>query len=361
LKRKGNILLWPVSLLYGAVTAIRNFLYNTEILKSHEFNIPVICVGNITVGGTGKTPHTEYLINLLKDEFRIAVLSRGYGRNTSGFLTAGPGTGPSDIGDEPFQVFSKFPEVTVAVCSDRVEGIRRLKDEIPGLQAVLLDDGYQHRRLRPGFSILLTDFSRLMIHDRMLPYGDLRESASNMSRADIILVTKSPASLPAIQRRIIVKDFAKAPWQNLYFTTFDYGDPVPLFTANVKPVSLPLKENRNENAIILLTGIARSEALKEYVSQFAVEPLHLQYSDHHPFTHKDVADITAAFDSLKGEKRYIITTEKDAVRLREFTNIAEAARSAMFFIPVRVSFLNEDAAEFDNIIQDYVRKNKRNS
>jgi tetraacyldisaccharide 4'-kinase len=224
-----NILLYPFSLIYGAITGIRNFLYNTSILPRHEFRIPVICVGNITVGGTGKTPHTEYLIELLSKSFRIATLSRGYMRKSRGFRIASPSCDVSEIGDEPMQIYRKFPEVTVAVDRNRLNGVNEILREKPDTEVILLDDGFQHRSLTPGFSILLTDFNRLMINDHLLPYGRLRESVENMNRADIIIITKSPLKISPIQRRIIVKEISKAAYQNLYFTSFEYKDPLPVF------------------------------------------------------------------------------------------------------------------------------------
>ena len=188
--RKGNILLFPFALLYGTVTGIRNFMYNTGILPSIKFRIPLICVGNITVGGTGKTPHTEYLVEILKDRYRIAILSRGYMRKSRGFVSANSSSSLSDLGDEPYQVYRKFPDVKVTVDRDRVHGVRKLMKDPSMIEVIILDDGFQHRRLTPGFTILLTDYNRLMIHDHLLPYGDLRESRLAMYRADIILVTK---------------------------------------------------------------------------------------------------------------------------------------------------------------------------
>ena len=354
-------MLYPLSLIYGAVTGFRNFLYNSEVLKSHEFNFPVICVGNITAGGTGKTPHCEYIIDLLKDKFNVSLLSRGYKRKSSGFLIATPGLGPSDIGDEPMQIFSKFPDITVAVDSDRVNGVNSILRERPQTKVVILDDGFQHRNIKPGFTILLTDYSRLMIHDNMLPYGNLRECVSNMSRADIILITKTPPDLSPIQRRIIVKEINKSPWQNLYFTSLVYKDPLPVFSGTETGADILKKGNKEDRGIILVTGIARAELFKEYVSQFAGELIHIPFPDHHDFSAGDIKAIAEAFTSLQKSHKYIITTEKDAVRLREFTNFAEPLRSSFFYIPTGISFLNDDTNEFNNLITEYVRKNKRNN
>jgi tetraacyldisaccharide 4'-kinase len=358
LNRQGNILLYPFSLLYGAVTGFRNFLYNNGVLKIHEFKIPVICVGNITVGGTGKTPHCEYIIDLLRDNYHVSLLSRGYKRKSSGFLIASPEMSPSDVGDEPLQICRKFPDIKVAVDRSRVNGVNSILKELPETQVIILDDGFQHRKIKPGYSILLSDFSRLMIHDHILPYGDLRESVSNMFRADIILITKTPPDLSPIQRRLIVKEIDKAPWQNLYFTSLVYKDPVPVYPGTEINTEILKKGNKEDRGIILVTGIARAELFKEYVAQFAGELIHFPFPDHHDFSADDIARVTEAFASLSKAHKYIITTEKDAVRLMEFANIAEPVKSSFFYIPTGITFLNDDTKEFNNLILDYVRKNK---
>jgi tetraacyldisaccharide 4'-kinase len=356
-----NILLYPFSLLYGIVTGIRNFMYNTGILPHHEFRLPVICVGNITVGGTGKTPHTEYLIELLGKNFQVAVLSRGYRRKSIGFRIASSSDRVSEIGDEPMQIFSKYPDITVAVDRNRVNGVRSILNEKPGTEVIILDDGFQHRRITPGFTILLTDFSRLMINDYQLPYGRLRECVSNMSRADIILVTKCPENISPIQRRIIVKEINKAPYQNLYFTSFEYKNPLPVFAQpGVQRLSLA-REKKESKGIVLVTGIVNPLPLKEYLADYFKEIIHLPFPDHHKFSEKDFTKISGAFNDLDSVEKFIITSEKDAVRLREFTNIAELIRSSAYYIPVGVKFLNNNKDEFDNLILDYVRKNKRNN
>jgi tetraacyldisaccharide 4'-kinase len=331
------------------------------MLKSHELSIPVICVGNLAVGGTGKTPHTEYLADLLRREFNVAVLSRGYKRKSSGFRFAGPGSTAGDIGDEPMQMYRKFTDITVAVDSNRVRGVKTIMKERPGTGVIILDDGFQHRSIKPGYSILLSDFSRPMIKDQMLPYGNLRESIHNMNRADIILITKSPENISPIQRRIIVKEINKHPYQNLYFTSIKYKNPVPVFDCPEPCMNIPDEAGSDETGIVLVTGIANPKPLSDYLGKRYGEIIHLPFDDHHQFTLKDILKITDAWTSLNSKKKYVLTTEKDAVRLREFTNFAEPIRSAFYYIPVGISFLNDDREEFDNMITDYVRKNKRNN
>lgn len=357
----GRIFLYPVSLLYGIVTGIRNFLYDSGIIPSVEFRFPVICVGNITVGGTGKTPHTEYLADLLSKQFKVAVLSRGYKRKSRGFRTVTSDMTVSDTGDEPLQIARKYPGVFVAVDRNRVKGVRKIMDLRPETEVIILDDGFQHRKITPGFSILLSDFDRLIIRDHMLPYGNLRESISNMRRADIILVTKAPIGITPIQRRLIVKEIDKAPYQNLYFTTIKYNPPVKLFNNNNTSPVIPDLSKLYGKGIVLVTGIANPHLLKDHLSKTAGELIHLDYSDHYRFREKDLDEIYRAFNSLKSSVRYVIITEKDSVRLKEFTNIAEPLKSAIYYIPVGIHFLNDDVDEFNNLIIEYVRKNKRNN
>jgi tetraacyldisaccharide 4'-kinase len=356
-----NILLYPVSLIYGLITGIRNFLYNTGILPSVEFNIPVICVGNITVGGPGKTPHTEYLTELLRQNFRVATLSRGYKRKTRDFRVAGASSLVSEIGDEPLQIFKKFQDVLVTVDRNRVHGVRKILHDRPETDVIILDDGFQHRRITPGFSILLSDFDRLLVRDHLLPYGNLRENLINMRRADIILITKSPEGITPIRRRLIVKEIDKAPYQNLYFTSLTYKDPLPVFEGNPTEESYPGPLYYEGCGIVLVTGIANPLPLKEYLLKTAAEMVHLSFPDHYNFEETDIMMMITAWHDLKSAVKYVFTTEKDAVRLREFTNIAEPVRSALYYIPVGIHFLNDDKDEFDNMIVEYVRKNKRNN
>jgi len=356
-----SIFLYPFSLLYGLFTGVRNFLYSAEIIKSHEFSIPVICVGNLSAGGTGKTPHTEYLIELLQKSFKVAILSRGYKRKSSGFLIADSNSTVSDIGDEPLQVSRKYPGVIIAVDRNRVHGVEEIMKTHPETSVIILDDGYQHRRITPGISILLSDFDNLMINDHMLPYGNLRETRHNMSRADIILITKSPENIAPIQRRIIIGDINKKPYQNLYFTSLSYKEPMPV-SENKEKNEDPFSSGQvSDRGFLLVTGIANPAPLAEYLGKRANEIIHLSFGDHHNFTMNDIEKISNAYNTLKAPLKYIITTEKDSVRLREFTNIAEPIRSATYYVPIGIWFLNDDKDEFDNLIVDYVRKNKRNN
>ena len=335
-------------------------MFETGILRSVEFRMPVICVGNIAVGGTGKTPHVEYIADLLKDHFKVAVLSRGYKRKTRDFQIADNSSTIDILGDEPLQISKKYPDITVAVDRDRVHGVKMIMKTKPDTEVIILDDGFQHRWIIPGFSILLTDYNRLIIKDSLLPYGRLREMPTGMRRADLILVTKSPEDLSPIDRRIIVKEIAAAPYQNLYFSVFKYKDPKPVFltTSDFKN---PLIISNKETGVLLVTGIANPVPLKEYLSNFYPKVKHLCFPDHHRFGENDIECIINEFNSIDSPVKYIFTTEKDATRLREFINIAEPVQSSLWYIPVGIDFLNKDKNEFDNLIIDYVRKIKRNN
>ena len=359
--RNRNIFLYPVSLLYGLITGFKNFLYNNGILPSVEFSIPVICVGNITVGGTGKTPHTEYIAALLKENFKVAVLSRGYKRQTSDFRIVTSSSLVEEIGDEPLQIFRKFPDILVTVDRDRVHGVKKILKENPEIEAIILDDAFQHRRITPGYSILLSDFERLFVRDHMLPFGNLRETIGNMRRSDIILITKSPEDMTPIQRRLIVKEVDKAPYQNLYFTSLIYKTPIHVFENKDRDETSIDLSKVNQYGVVLITGISNPLPLMEYLQKTTSEITHLSFPDHYNFKDKDIISIIKAYGDLRSPVKYIFTTEKDAVRLGEFKNIAQSMRSAFYYIPIGIHFLNNDKDEFDNMIVNYVRKNKRNN
>jgi tetraacyldisaccharide 4'-kinase len=355
-----SILLYPFSLFYGLIVWIRNTLFNYEIIRSVEFPIPVISVGNITVGGTGKTPHIEYLVELLKDEFRVATLSRGYRRKTRNFILAGPDPEVPDIGDEPVQIKNKYPEIEVAVDRRRVNGIRELMKRIPDLDVILLDDAYQHRYVKPGLSILLIDFNRPIWEDHLLPAGRLREQAYERRRANIILVTKCPDRLKPIERRIIVKDLKLFPFQHLFFTKLTYGQPLPVFSDNENPMSLAeMKASRS--LILMVTGIAGPRLFKKHLRSISTHILEITYPDHHDFSNRDLDRIVQAYRDMEGENKLIFTTEKDATRLRKFTNIEASIRERMYYVPVGIGVLNEDRENLNNHIRNYVRDNKRDS
>jgi len=311
-------LLFPFSLLYGFIVYFRNKLFDYDFLKNKEFDPPIISVGNITVGGTGKTPHIEYLISLMKDKFKVATLSRGYKRKTRGFREVSLSSSVDEVGDEPLQLKKKFPDINVLVDANRVRGVERiLSDDVSEqINVILLDDAYQHRYIKPGLSILLIDFNRPISKDYLLPYGRLREQAYEKRRANIILITKSPREIKPIERRIIVKNLKLFPYQTLYFTTFDYGQLVPVFPDG-KIVSNDILDSENIS-ILLITGVAYPKILSDYLRDKQKDVTHLNYPDHYVYKQKDILKIEDTFKAIKPESKIIITTEKDAVRLREF-------------------------------------------
>ena len=274
-----NKKLLALSWLYGLGVGIRNTLFEMGVLKSRSFSTPVISVGNITVGGTGKTPHVEYLIRLLKDQFNVAVLSRGYKRKSSGFVLSDSETTMPMIGDEPYQMKQKFPDITVAVDRKRTRGISKLTSPASGLDidVVLLDDAFQHRYVKPGINILLVDYHRLLIYDRLLPAGRLREPVKAKDRADIVIITKCPKDLKPMEFRVITKAMNLYPYQQLYFSTLEYDQPCGVFTNQVYSEKLSGKN------ILLLTGIASPEQLLHDLQEYDSQITPLTFSDHHDF------------------------------------------------------------------------------
>jgi len=353
-KKLPEYLLIPFALIYGMITTFRNKLFDWHVIASHEFDLPVICVGNITVGGTGKTPHTEYLIELLKENHRVGVLSRGYRRKTSGFVLALETSTANDVGDEPCQIKQKFPDVTVAVDEKRVRGIKKLRDM--DVDVVILDDAFQHRYVKPGLSILLIDYFRPVTKDALLPFGRLRESISAIERANIILITKSPADLKAIDMRVRTKDFRLNPFQHLYFTRVKAEQPVPVFeTAETFP------SGNKKPGILLVTGIAGPENAFETVRAFSDDIRQMTFPDHHRYSAKDMSSIIKSFREMPGDENVIITTGKDAVKLRAFSHELADISHLVYYVPIRVAFLNNDTENFNTQIISYVRSNKRNS
>jgi len=356
-----SILYYPFSILYQLITDIRNILYNTGIIPSEEFEIPVICLGNITIGGTGKTPHAEYLIDLLRKDFKVALLSRGYKRRSRGFRIASTSSTGGELGDEPMQIFLKFPEIVVAVDSDRANGIKSILKEHPETDIIILDDGFQHRRVKPGLLILLTDYNRLITRDYLLPYGNLREKSNNRKRADVLIVSKTPQTISGSEMEAITKEVKWNDNQKLFFTSISYKDLKPLFE-NSAPERPGLKKmDRANNGAVLVTGIAATGPLKTNLERYFEEIILLDFPDHHYFSENDIEKIRTAWKDIISTERIVITTEKDAVRLREFTNIDETLKRSFYYIPIGISFLNDNKYDFDNMIFEYVRKDKRDN
>ena len=356
---KINEWLLPFSWLFEMIVRLRNTLFDMEIIKSRAYDVPVISVGNITVGGAGKTPHTEYLVRLLKKHVKVAVLSRGYKRKTRGYLLANSQSTMQEIGDEPMQMKTKFPDLTIAVDGNRRRGIDRLThdEDTKDTDVILLDDAFQHRYVKPGINILLVDYHRLIIYDKMLPAGRLREPQSGKNRADIVIITKCPKDLKPMEFRVLTKAMNLYPYQSLYFSTIDYNDLIPVY-GNGKG-SLPLQSIQGKN-ILLLTGIASPDQLIVDLKGYQTQITQLAYADHHHFSRKDQEHINAVYEAME-EPKMIITTEKDAARLHTAEHLTQEVCDAMFALPIKVRFLLDQEENFNNQIISYVRKNSRNS
>ena len=355
---KINRWLRPLSFLYGLGVELRSQLFELNILKSRSFTTPVISVGNITVGGTGKTPHVEYLVRLLSNEAKVAVLSRGYKRKTHGYLLADKDSTMRDIGDEPYQMKLKFPNIEVAVDANRCEGIDHLinDEQTKDTDVIILDDAYQHRYVKPGINILLVDYHRLIIYDELLPSGRLREPIESKKRADIVIITKCPDSLNPIDYRVLTKAMKLYAYQSLFFTSLHYGAPYLLFGGDETRV--PKKQDSD---VLLLTGIASPEQMIDDVQPNVKSLKPLTFPDHHAFSPRDIEKINNAFAAMPQESRVILTTEKDAARLRNVSGLSEEVKQRLLVLPVEVKFMLDGEEIFNDKIISYVRKNSRNS
>jgi len=351
---KNRPCLAPLSWLYGSVVGLRNKLFDWGIIPSESFALPVIAVGNLTVGGTGKTPFTEYLIRQLKDDFHVSFLSRGYKRATRGYRLADASSTAHTIGDEPFQVWQKFPDIHVAVDANRRRGIHRLCEDTAtaDTDVVLLDDAFQHRHVTPGLSILLMDYHRLPDEDKLLPCGLLREPFSSKRRADVVVVTKCPSSLTPIDFRILQRRIALRPYQRLFFCSISYGA--------LLPTNRKLSTLTADTAVLLLTGIANPTPLIDELKRRTPHVQALTFPDHHAFSTADISRITDAWAAIEADDRLIITTEKDAARLAGDSRI-DALRPHLHILPIQTTFLRDQEKTFNHYIRNYVRKNSRNS
>ena len=354
---KINEWLLPLSWCYGVGVKLRNMLFEVGILKSRSFKVPIVSVGNITVGGTGKTPHVEYLVELLHKKFKVAVLSRGYKRKSKGYIVASKETSVHDIGDEPYQMKQKFPDTTIAVDKNRCHGITQLTEDDPKIDVILLDDAFQHRYVKPGVNILLVDYHRLIIYDKLMPAGRLREPLSGKNRADIVIVTKCPTDLKPMEFRVITKAMNLYPYQHLFFTTIGYGQLKPLFQKSKPVMEL---DGLKDQQVLLLTGIASPKQMIHDLSPFKPHLTPLTFSDHHNFKPKDVNRINEAFAALPSPK-LIITTEKDATRLTMAQGLSDEVKSHLYVLPIEIRFLLEQENMFNENIIGYVFKNSRNS
>ena len=330
-------ILFPFSILYGFITSLRNVLFDKGILKSYAFDIPVIAVGNLSVGGTGKTPQIEYLIRLLSQEYTIATLSRGYKRKSVGFILADKTSNAEIIGDEPFQFYQKFPHIMVAVDANRKNGIETLLQKKAKPDVILLDDAFQHRTVKAGLYILLTAYNDLYVDDFILPTGNLRESRSGAGRATIVVVTKCPKNISEAEQNQIKKKLNLNGRQQLYFSYIDYDDCV-----YSKMETVAVEDIKSQEKLII-AGIAKPKPFFDYLG--SGNDICLSFPDHHDFTTKDIVEIAE-----KADDKIIITTEKDYVRLHQKFQL-----SSLFYLPIKSSFIT-NGSHFDNAILDYVRQ-----
>ncbi|MCM1520800.1 MAG: tetraacyldisaccharide 4'-kinase [Lachnoclostridium sp.] len=353
-----TLLLLPISKIYGAVMAVRNKMFDTGMLKSHSFDVPVIVVGNLAMGGTGKTPHVEYIIESLRQKYHIGVLSRGYKRSTKGFVLAQPQSRPEDIGDESYQIYRKYgPEITVAVCEKRADGIARMLQIDPKISLIVLDDAFQHRYVKPTVSIVLTEYNRPLFRDNLLPYGRLREPHSSLNRADIVVVTKCPDEVKPMDFTLFKEKLKLFPYQRLYFSRFSYGSVVPVFEDAAK--SIPnLDWIEPGTWALALTGVANPKPFTRYLRTHKLKVKLCKFDDHHNFTASDMEEIERRFDAITAKEKYIFTTEKDAVRLFNNPYFPHRLKPYIFYIPITVEFISDTDNDFSLGIEKTLRDAK---
>ena len=355
------MLLLPISKIYGGVMAIRNAMFDKGILKQHEFDIPVVVVGNLTIGGAGKTPHTEYLIEHLRHTYKLGILSRGYKRRTKGFVLASSHSRPNDIGDESYQIFRKYGHdgVSVAVCENRVRGIEKLLEADPSINLILLDDAFQHRYVKPWVSMVLTEYSHPLYNDDLLPFGRLRESKSAVDRADVVIVTKCPSDIKPMEMRIFKENLSLYPYQKLLFSRYVYLPLRPLFPDQTVLAPIPnLSHLTSNDTILAVIGIANPRPFVRCLRQFGAKVKLKLFADHHNFTMADMEAIRSKFDAIKGDHKYIITTEKDAVRLAHNPYFPHQLRSKIFYLPIEVDFLLQNDESLVDIVNRLIRTKK---
>lgn len=345
-----NDWLRPLSWLYGVGVGVRNTLFDSGILKEQTFERPIISIGNITVGGTGKTPHTELLLHMLLPHFRVAVLSRGYKRRSKGYRLSDIKTSMQEIGDEPWQMKQKFPEAIVAVDANRRRGIQHLLDdeETRNVDVILLDDAFQHRYVKPTLNILLSDYHRLITDDILLPAGRLREPVSSKDRAHVVIVTKCPQGMKPMDYRVIQKALSLKPFQRLFFSSLHYGRLRRLF----EDTPGQEEELTPDTHVLLLTGIASPQQMMMDLQHITRHITPMTFADHHAFSPSDVQHIEEAFTAMQGSKRLIVTTEKDAARLMTVQGLTPIVRRHIYVLPIEVEILRNEQADLQRIIFD---------
>lgn len=345
-----RILLLPFAILFWAVVVIRNWMYDRKILRSATFGLPLICVGNLSVGGTGKSPMVEFLVLHLKNHYRVATLSRGYKRKTRGYALAGEATTAIDIGDEPMQFHKKFPDIPVAVGEERIVAIPQLLHDRPETQVVILDDAFQHRAISAGFNVLLTEYSNLFTRDFFLPTGDLRDQRGSYKRADVIVVTKCIPDLSEEERQAITQEIEPLPHQKLFFTTIAYGTPYHITRRDFHFID-------EKTEVLLVTGIANPKPLKQFLEERIQSYQMLQFNDHHIFSIDDWKDIRKRYDSMDADRKILLTTEKDATRLVKFHH--EIDGIPFYVMPIEHKFLFGQETEFIGEVTNFIENFKQ--
>jgi tetraacyldisaccharide 4'-kinase len=343
-------LLYPIALLYGAIVWLRNKLYDAGFISSIQFSVPVISVGNLSTGGTGKTPHIEYLVRLLQYEYRVATMSRGYKRKTTGFYLAKEDTDARTIGDEPMQFHRKFPDLVVSVCEDRMTGIPRLLGERHDIDVILLDDAFQHRSVKPGLNILIIDFAKPFYKDFILPFGSLRESRNAYKRADVIIVSKCPPQISEATRKEMEGRIKPLPHQKVFFSYIGYDTMTDFFTG--EPFVPVVKQN-----MVMVSGIAKPEPMLDHLRSVAADVHLLRYPDHHYFTEANFEEIRQTFTNWDVPNKILVTTEKDAARLAIHREELAQWNIPIMVLPIVIKFISQ-GTEFNNVVNSYIMKER---
>ncbi|MFI3295331.1 MAG: tetraacyldisaccharide 4'-kinase [Rikenellaceae bacterium] len=345
----------PLSWLFAAVVFVRHKMFNSGILKSTEFDIPIVCVGNLTVGGTGKTPTTEMLVGILSKYYKVAVLSRGYKRKTKGFVLSTPTTSFKKIGDEPKQIKLKFPTIPVAVCEKRVEGVEKLRELHPEVNLIILDDAFQHRYIEPWVNIVLMDYNNPIYSDKMLPVGRLRDLPSQIDRAQMVIVTKCPENVTPLDMRLITKNLDLLPFQHLFFTRVHSSPPSPLFPSAKNPTV------HSGQPVIVFTAIAKPHQFIEQIEKNYTLAHKMVFADHYTFKMRDVEQLEQLLAQAPPET-IVLITEKDAVKLIGSRRISEALRSKIFYINITHEFIGQGAKiGFERILLQYANENQKDN
>lgn len=351
-----KLVLLPMSRLYGMGVWIRNQMFERKLLKSVTPEVPVVVVGNIAAGGTGKTPHAEYILSTLRDRYHVGLLSRGYRRTTKGFVQGGSHSTPADIGDEPYQILHKFGgDVSVAVCEKRAEGIERMREIDPDIDLFVLDDAFQHRYVTPTVAIVLTEYSRPVFSDKLLPYGRLREPVTALNRADIVVVTKCPETMKPMDVRMFKEKLNLFPFQKLFFSRFVYGHLMPVFPDKVSYVPY-LDWLTEDDTLLIVSGIANPRPFVRHIRRYRARVNIIRFPDHCAYAATDMAAIQKKFDRMSGKRKYIITTEKDAVKLAFNPYFPHKLKSSAFYLPVSVEFTGDASPEtFDTTLEKMIK------